>query len=194
MNSTQLSLVIPSFLLSLSLPSPPSFSAWCQVWGLRSVPKCLQSTELQTSLQHFFQLDCCDLIFLITFFKESFFIAFFFFFFSGRFSNRFFSAVSPHLHHHPIRLFLFLFQVSIKKSINRKREDFFFGKWGPVSRSSSNQYGPEKRWRIGVGHEQEKGEKQFTNMVDSSYVGLFLYQNIFKGLKKKKKRRRRRKN
>lgn len=132
MNSTQLSLVIPSFLLSLSLslPSPPSFSAWCQVWGLRSVPKCLQSTELQTSLQHFFQLDCCDLIFLITFFKESFFIAFFFFFFSGRFSNRFFSAVSPHLHHHPIRLFLFLFQVSIKKSINRKREDFFLGRGG----------------------------------------------------------------
>lgn len=61
------------------------------------------------------------------------------------------------------------------------------GRGGPVSRSSSNQYGLEKRWRIGVGHEQEKGEKQFTNMVDSSYVGLFLYQNIFKGLKKKKK-------
>lgn len=37
---------------------PPSLLApprpWCQVWGLRSVPKCLQSTELQTSLQHFF--------------------------------------------------------------------------------------------------------------------------------------------
>lgn len=32
----------------------------------------------------------------------------------------------------------------------------------------------------------ERGEKQVTNMVDSSYVGLFfLYQNIFKWLKKK---------
>lgn len=31
-------------LLCISLPS-----AWCQVWGLCSVPKCLQSTELQTS-------------------------------------------------------------------------------------------------------------------------------------------------
>lgn len=31
----------------------------------------------------------------------------------------------------------------------------------------------------------ERGEKQVTNMVDSSYVGLFfLYQNIFKWLKK----------
>lgn len=39
-----------SILLSLlAFPWP-----WCQVWGLRSVPKCLQSTELQTSLQHFF--------------------------------------------------------------------------------------------------------------------------------------------
>lgn len=33
---------------------------------------------------------------------------------------------------------------------------------------------------------RRRGERQFTNMVDSSYVGLFLYQNIFKGLKKKK--------
>lgn len=78
MNSAQLS-VIPSFLPSI-LPSLPS--AWCQVWGLRSVPKCLQSTELQTSLQHFFQLDCCGLIFfffLIPFFKKSFLLLSFFF-------------------------------------------------------------------------------------------------------------------
>lgn len=61
----------------------PSFysllpSAWCQVWGLRSVPKCLQTTELQTSLQHFFKLDCCGLIFLLLFLRNLFYCFLFF--------------------------------------------------------------------------------------------------------------------
>lgn len=49
--------ITPSFL-------PP---AWCQEWGLRSEPKCLQSAELQTSLQRI-SLHYSTLIFVIAFF------------------------------------------------------------------------------------------------------------------------------
>lgn len=78
----------------------PSFysllpSAWCQVWGLRSVPKCLQTTELQTSLQHFFKLDCCGLIFLLLFLRNLFYCFLFFREVYQTVFLFFFCAVSP---------------------------------------------------------------------------------------------------
>lgn len=68
--------------------------------------------------------------------------------------------------------------------MNRKREDL-----GASIVFVLQPVQPGGVVRGGAGQKQEeKGEKQFTNMVDSSYVSLFLYQNIFKRLQKKKKK------
>lgn len=56
---------------------------------------------------------------------------------------------------------------------------------GSVSRSSLHWSGAAEGRDLKV----EEREKRFANWVDSSYVGLFLYQNIFKGLKKRKKKK-----
>lgn len=137
------------------------------------MPKCLQSTELKTSLQHFFSWT----------FVVSFFMAFFFFFlrklffitigFQGGFQNHF-SAFAPNLYQTPITHSFLESRVGTE----RKRA---------VLCSSFPRHGPKEssEGRTTTGGQQGR---QFTNMVDSSYVGLFLYQNLFKGLKKTRKK------
>lgn len=70
-------LVIPSF--------PFSPRRGVRSWGLRSVLKYLQSTELHTSLQHVFQLDCCSskYFFFYCFFLRDLFLLLSFFFQRG---------------------------------------------------------------------------------------------------------------